>query len=72
MPYTKDPDDLAETLAAMTYGDLMDVARSLHDMADDKDTWPLKTPEDFASLLWGWSETYRDAAAEQAAEADAP
>lgn len=69
MPYTKSPDELADAIAAMTFGDLMSVASDLSQMAEAKDARPkLETPEEFASLLWDWSESNREAAAAEAAE----
>lgn len=67
MPFTKSPDELADTLTAMTFGDLMDVAGELSSMAESKEVRPkLETAEEFASLLWGWARFKQEETAEPA------
>ena len=50
--------DLAMALLHLKYSDMMDMAVNLSTAVTEKDVWPhgVKTPEDFARLLYGWAE----------------
>jgi hypothetical protein len=49
---------LATAILALNYSDMMDLAQTFSEAIAEREVWPhgVKTPEDFARLLYGWAE----------------
>lgn len=57
--FTKSPSDVATALMGLTFGDLMEIADSLHTMTMDGD-YDLKNTQGFAELIYNWAEAQRE------------